>query len=319
MTDGYLEQSATMNATTLHDAELSRLVGLINNYVQSDGTFSQPIPGLHIRRYSRTGVDWEKAFYLPSVLIVAQGVKTVRLEKETFQIGKSRMFMIPIALPVSLRTIQANAEQPFIGIGLTLDPEKIAEFVPKVYPRGLPSVQTRCAGYTAEADTGIIHAVTRLIECLHHPSDAELLAPIVKDEILMRLLLSPIGIHIAEMGFADTSVRQVAKAIEWLRSNFDQPMKVSELASLSHMSVSVFHKHFKAVTSISPLKYQKELRLQEARNLMLSKQMDAITASQLVGYASASQFSRDYRSYFGNPPRRDMAKLHSRLTSEMYQ
>ncbi|MNI84462.1 Exoenzyme S synthesis regulatory protein ExsA [compost metagenome] len=96
-------------------------------------------------------------------------------------------------------------------------------------------------------------------------------------------------------------------------------MKVSELASLSHMSVSVFHKHFKAVTSISPLKYQKELRLQEARNLMLSKQMDAITASQLVGYASASQFSRDYRSYFGNPPRRDMAKLHSRLTSEMYQ
>ncbi|WP_019909453.1 AraC family transcriptional regulator [Paenibacillus sp. HW567] len=319
MTDGYFEQSGTMNDKTVHDAEISQLVRVINNNVQSDGIFSQPIPGLHIRRYSKTGVDWEKAFYLPSVLIVAQGVKTVMLDKEAFQIGKSRMFMIPVALPVSLRTIQATAQQPFIGIGLTLDPEKIAEFVPKVYPRGLPSVPTRCVGYTAEADAGIINAVTRLIECLHHPSDTELLAPIVKDEILMRLLLSPIGINIAEMGFADTSVRQVAKAIEWLRSNFIQPMKVSELASLSHMSVSIFHKHFKAVTSMSPLKYQKELRLQEARNLMLSKKMDAITASQWVGYASASQFSRDYRSYFGNPPGRDMARLHSRLTSEVHQ
>lgn len=315
MADEHFEQSWTMNHQTPIDSAMSQLAQLIYNHSKKDGTFSQSISGLHTRRYSIIGSDWEKSFYMPSNLIVAQGVKAVRMGKEIFQISRSHMLMIPVALPIALKTIEANSQQPFLAVGLTLEPEKIAEFIPKVYPQGLPAVQTRSVGYVAEADIGIINAVTRLMECLHNPSDTELLAPIVKDEILVRLLRSRIGIHIAEMGFADTSVRQVAKAIEWLRNNFNEPMKVSELARLAHMSVSVFHKRFKEATSMSPLKYQKELRLLEARNLMLSRQMDAATASQLVGYASASQFSRDYSSYFGNPPKRDIAKLEQRLNA----
>ena len=141
------------------------------------------------------------------------------------------------------------------------------------------------------------------------PGDAELLAPLVMDEILIRLLRSPIGVRVAQMGFAESSVHRVAKAISWLRANFSQPMKVEDLAEMVHMSVSSFHEHFKSVTSMSPLHYQKVLRLQEARRLMLSTMMDAGTASQRVGYLSASQFSREYSRFFGSAPGKDIARL----------
>ena len=309
-TDKYFELTSERVIEESLDSEITKLSHLIYNHTPHDGTFNLHIPGLHIRRYSKTDTDWVKAFYLPSVLIVVQGVKAITLGQEFFHISRSHMLMFPVALPVALKAIQASPLEPFLGIGLILDPEKIAEFVPKVYPQGLPSMQARSAGYITNTDAGIVNAVARLVECLYNPDDTELLAPIVKDEILMRLLRSPIGVHIAEMGFADSGVQHVAKAIDWLRNNFCQPMKVADLAGLAHMSVSVFHEHFKAVTSMSPLQYQKALRLQEARRLMLSREIDAMTACQLVGYASASQFSRDYSNYFGNPPRRDIAKLH---------
>ena len=154
----------------------------------------------------------------------------------------------------------------------------------------------------------VLHA-TRLVECLAQPGDAELLAPLVVDEIVIRLLRSPIGVRVAQIGFAESSVYRVAKAIAWLRANFSQPMQVEDLAGLVHMSVSSFHEHFKAVTSMSPLHYQKVLRLQEARRLMLSTVMDAGAASQRVGYLSASQFSREYSRFFGSAPTKDIARL----------
>jgi len=181
----------------------------------------------------------------------------------------------------------------------------------KVYPRGVPPVQERSAVYITPTDVSIVNAATRLMECLAQPGDAELVAPLVVDEILIRLLRSPIGVRVAQMGFAESSVHRVAKAISWLRANFSQPMKVEELADLVNMSVSSFHEHFKSVTSMSPLHYQKVLRLQEARRLMLSAMMDAGSAGQRVGYLSASQFSREYSQFFGNAPKKDVARLRS--------
>jgi transcriptional regulator GlxA family with amidase domain len=170
-------------------------------------------------------------------------------------------------------------------------------------------VQERSAVYVTPADASVVNAATRLMECLAHPGDSELISPLVIDEILIRLLRSPIGVRVAQMGFAESSVHRVAKAISWLRANFAQPMKVEDLAEQVHMSVSSFHEHFKSVTSMSPLHYQKVLRLQEARRLMLSTMIDAGTASQRVGYLSASQFSREYRRFFGSAPSKDMARL----------
>ncbi|EKQ54741.1 MULTISPECIES: AraC family transcriptional regulator [unclassified Clostridium] len=311
MLDKYSEEQwiASQQSST----EMNRLAYLIYNHSPQDGTFSQRISGLHTVRYSKISKDWVKSFYFPSVIIVAQGVKAVRIGKETFQISRGCMLMIPVGVPVALKTIKASSKEPFLAIGLTLELEKIAEFVSKVYPKGIPHVLARNAGYTTNADEGIISSVTRLLECLNNSSDTELISPIIKDEILMRLLRSSIGTQIAEIGFADSRVQHISKAIQWLLNNFASPMKVSDLAMISNMSVSVFHKHFKEATSMSPLQYQKVLRLQEARHLMLSKKMDAATACQLVGYASASQFSRDYSNYFGNPPRKDIAILYQQL------
>jgi AraC-like DNA-binding protein len=309
MLDEHAVPPASGNAEGSLDAETARLAHLIYTHAPHDGTFSQRIPGLHVSRYSRIETDYVKTFYLPSLVIVAQGAKAVTVGQEVYQFGRLHMLMLPVALPVALQTTLASPSEPFLGVRLDLDPQRIAELVLKVYPHGLPPVRQRSAGYVTSADLGIVNAVKRLVECLPNPGDAELLAPLVADEILIRVLRSPIGVHVAEMGSADSGVQRVAKAIAWLRDNFSLQMKVADLAELAHMSVSSFHEHFKAVTSMSPLQYQKALRLHEARRLMLSRQMDATTACRLVGYVSDSQFSRDYSRFFGSPPSRDIARL----------
>ncbi|HEX8812429.1 MAG TPA: AraC family transcriptional regulator, partial [Terracidiphilus sp.] len=234
---------------------------------------------------------------------------TVIVGDDVFEYDASRMIVFSVALPVTAQVTQASHSEPYLSLRLDLDPHRIAELVLKVYPHGLPPVQERSAVYITPADADILNASTRLMECLAHPGDPELVAPLVIDEILIRLLRSPIGVRVAQMGFAESSVHRVAKAISWLRENFSQPMKVEALAELVHMSVSSFHEHFKSVTSMSPLHYQKVLRLQEARRLMLSTVMDAGAASQRVGYLSASQFSREYSRLFGCAPTRDIARL----------
>jgi len=249
------------------------------------------------------------ALSLPSLCIVAQGAKTVIVGQDVYEYDASRMIVFSVALPVAAQITQASHSEPYLGLKLDLDPHKIAELVLKVFPHGLPPAQERKAVYVTPADASAVNAATRLMECLAQAGDTELLAPLVIDEILIRLLRSPIGVRIAQMGFAESSVHRVAKAISWLRENFSQPMKVEDLAGLVHMSVSSFHEHFKSVTSMSPLHYQKVLRLQEARRLMLSTMTDAGTASQRVGYLSPSQFSREYSRFFGSAPSKDISRL----------
>lgn len=306
----YSVPSTFVNVEETLEEETSRLASLIYSQAPHDGTFSQRIPGLHINRYSKIETDITKAFYLPSLLIVAQGAKAITLGKELYEVGRSSMLMFPVTLPVALQTIKASPYEPFLSVGLELDPQRISELVMKVYPKGLPTIYQRSAGYATNTDFGIVNAVRRLVECLKNSDDIKLLAPIVLDEILIRVLRSSIGVQVAEMGFKDSDVQRIIKAVAWLRSNFSQQIKVTDLAQLVHMSESSFHEHFKLVTSMSPLQYQKALRLHEARRLMVSTSMDVITACQLVGYVSASQFSRDYKRFFGSSPRRDVNSLH---------
>lgn len=299
------------SSNKLPDAEVTRLVQLLSACTPQDGVAGMSIPGLYIVRYSESTPDFIKTFYSPSLGIVAQGAKSIAVGQEAYSLGRCQMMMLPVALPVSLKVTEASPTEPLLTVRLELDPQKMAELVLKVYPQGLPQVSQWSAGYIAATDTNMINAVTRLIECLKNPGDTELLGPLILEEILIRLLRSPIGIHAAEMGFADSGVHHIANSIEWLRKNFSQQIKVAELAKIAHMSISSFHEHFKAVTSMTPVQYQKALRLQEAKRLMLSRQMDAATASRLVGYISDSQFSRDYSRFFGASPRRDIAKIRN--------
>jgi AraC-like DNA-binding protein len=289
--------------------DTARLARLIAAYAPHDGSFELRIPGLHASRFSRVNKECVHALRVSSLCIVPQGAKTVIVGDEVFEYDASRMIVFSVALPVAAQVTRASQSEPYLSIRLDLDPHKIAELVLRVFPHGLPPVQERSAVYLTAADAGMVNAATRLMECLGQPGDAELLAPLVMDEILIRLLRSPIGARVAQMGFAESSVHRVAKAISWLRDNFSQPMKVEDLAEMVHMSVSSFHEHFKSVTSMSPLHYQKVLRLQEARRLMLSTMMDAGTASQRVGYLSPSQFSREYSRFYGSAPTRDIARL----------
>jgi len=178
-----------------------------------------------------------------------------------------------------------------------------------VFSLSVPGVDALRRSRTASEVTYTLQKANRLLQLMAHPVDAELLAPLAIDEILIRLLRSPMGARIAQIGQAESSLQKMAKAVSWLRAHYDQPVDVEELAALVNVSVSSFHRQFKAVTAMSPLQYQKALRLQEARRLMLTTMADAGSAGRRVGYVSASQFSREYARFFGAAPMKDIQRL----------
>ncbi len=292
---------------------VDRLASLLNAYAPHDGVFDLRIPGVHITRRSRTYTELVHGVQQSALCIVAQGAKSVMVGRDVYDYEPSRMVVYSVDVPVAAQVTRASLSEPYLCLRLDLDPQKIANHVLKVYPQGLPPVHDSRAVYVSQASASILNAATRLLELMGQPGDAELIAPLVVDEILIRLLRSPIGVRVAQIGLADSGVHGVAKAVSWLRANFSQPMKVEELARLANMSVSSFHQHFKSVTSMSPLQYQKVLRLQEARRLMLSPMMDAGSASRHVGYLSASQFSREYGRFFGSTPTKDLARLREQV------
>jgi AraC-like DNA-binding protein len=292
------------------EPDLVKLAGLIGAHSPHDGCFELFIPGVYAIRRSRMTTELVHATQGPVLCIVAQGAKRIMLGQEVYCYDPSRMLIFSVDLPVTAELTRASHSEPFLCFMLDLDPQKVAELVLRVYPHGLPrGVQEGRGLCVCQVDMSIVNAAARLLEMMAQPPDAELLAPLVIEEILIRLLLSPVGVRVAQIGLAESSVHGIAKAVAWLRANFSKPMRVANLAEIAHMSVSSFHQHFKSVTSMSPLQYQKVMRLQEARRLMLSTMMDASTASWRVGYQSASQFSREYARFFGSAPNKDIARL----------
>lgn len=292
------------------EPDLVKLACLIRAHTPHDGCFELCVPGVYAIRRSRIAMELAHATVRPALCIVAQGAKRIMLGQEVYEYDPSRMLIFSVDLPVTAQVTRASHAEPFLCFMLDLDPQKVAELVLRVYPHGLPrGVQESRGVCVCQVNLSIVNAAARLLELMAQPGDAELLAPLVIEEILIRLLRSPIGVRVAQIGIAESSVHGVAKAVAWLRANFSEPMRVAELAELAHMSVSSFHQHFKSVTSMSPLQYQKVMRLQEARRLMLSTMMDVSTASWRVGYQSASQFSREYARFFGSAPNKDIARL----------
>lgn len=293
-------------------ADVARLAGLIKGFTPHDGVFDLRVPGVHVFRRSKVYTELVHGVLHPSLCIVAQGAKRIVLGKETYDYDESHMIVFSVDLPAAAQVLRASHAEPFLGLSLDLRPDKVADLVLRVYPDGLPRAHDTRAVFVGEVTASVVASAIRLVESIGHPGD-EILVPLIIDEILIRLLLSPIGARVAQIGVADSGVHGVAKAVSWLRENFSEPMKVEDLADMAHMSASSFHQHFKAVTSMSPLQYQKALRLQEARRLMLSKMMDAGIASRNVGYASASQFSREYGRFFGIPPAKDITRLREQV------
>ncbi|HEX9082476.1 MAG TPA: AraC family transcriptional regulator [Holophagaceae bacterium] len=295
--------------THAQEGDADRLAALLRAQAPCDGSFALRVPGVHVTRTSRIHKELAHGVLRPSLCVVAQGAKRVLLGTEVYEYDPTRMLVYAVDVPIAAQVTKASAAAPFLGLRVDVDPARVAELVPKVFPHGLPKGQEERAVCVDRVDPGVMNAMVRLLELMGQPGEAELLAPLVLDEIILRLLRSPLGPRVALIGQAESRIQRVAQAVAWVQGHFDQPLDVERLATLAHMSPSSFHQHFKAITSMSPLQYQKALRLQEARRLMLMTMLDAGTAGRRVGYLSPSQFSREYGRYFGSAPTRDMARL----------
>lgn len=290
-------------------ADVTALARLISAHAPYDGSFALRVPGVHAIKVSRPSTQATHSIQRPSVCIVAQGAKSVMVGDHDYIYGAAQVAVYSVDIPVAAQVTRASYAEPYLTLKIDLDPQQITGLAAKVFPHGLPQSREARALYVGDADAQLIDAATRLIELMEKPADAALLAPLVIEEILIRLLRGSMGGRIAQLGQADSSLHRVAQAVSWLRTNFDQPVDVEQLAGLVNMSVSTFHRQFRAVTSMSPLQFQKTLRLQEARRLMLMQMLDASSASRRVGYMSASQFTREYGRFFGAAPTKDIHRL----------
>ena len=286
---------------------LARLAGLLAAHAPHDGSFATCIPGVHAVRAASASTELVHGLHRPALCIVAQGAKTVMLGSESYDYDPSRMMIFSLDLPVAALIRQASKAAPYLSFRLDFDQVRLGELILKVYPEGVPLLRDNRAVHVAQAGEAVIDAAGRLMALAAQPDDAHLLAPLVTDEILLRLLRGPFGARLAQLGRIET--HRVRKVVDWIRTHFDQAIRIDDLAALAHMSASSLHEQFKALTSMSPLQFQKTLRLQEARRLMLATGMDAGLACQRVGYVSASQFSREYARHFGTAPTRDMSRL----------
>ena len=291
--------------------KLRRLAGLLASYTAHDGIFPLRLPGAYAIRLSRMTNEASYSTLGPAVCIAAQGAKAIMLGRDVLQYDPTHLLVFALDLPVSSQVTRATRKDPYLGFTLELDRARVAELAGRVFPRGVPKAADNRGLYVGRSTDAIVDAVSRLLELMAHADDSDLIGPLVVDEIVIRLLRTSFGTRVAQIGQPKSGVQRVGEAASWIRSHFDQPVTVDEMAASVHMSTSSFHQRFKAVTSMSPLQYQKVLRLHEARRLMLFQRMDAMDACRRVGYLSASQFSREYGRFFGNAPTKDIARLRN--------
>lgn len=273
------------------------------------------IPGLSLYRRDEPTPP-TSGMYEPSICWAAQGAKRVVLGDDAYVYDAHHFLITSVDLPTVWQIIDASQEKPCLGLMLKLDQREISQLmVDSNLPP--PRAQQSSRGMaTGEVTLPLLTAFQRLIDLLAEPKDIPILAPIIQREISYRLLVGEQGARLRQMASVGSQSHQIARAIDWLKGNFTRPLRIDDLATEVNMSTSTFHHHFRALTAISPLQYQKWLRLNEARRLMLTERLDANTAAFQVGYESSSQFSREYGRLFGAPPLRDITNLRQQAHSE---
>lgn len=296
--------------------ELRLLGGLISGHTPHDGTFGSSVPGVHLIRTSSPYKSLIHGVAKPCLCLVAQGAKSTHVGKDMYEYDEAKMLVYSVDVPVAAQVVRATPSAPFLCVRIDIDVQRMAELAMKVFPHELAKSGEPGAVHVADSDLEIVNAASRLLRLTLKPDDIHLLGPIIIDEILMRLLLGPLGKRVAHIGHPQSPLQRINKAAIWLRDHFAETIAVDDLAASVHMSASSFYQHFKAVTSLSPLQYQKALRLQEARRLLVAAVHDANGASKAVGYVSASQFSREYARMFGETPTRDVARLRKQAAPD---
>ncbi|WP_029014043.1 AraC family transcriptional regulator [Niveispirillum irakense] len=289
------------------------LASLIDRYCEGDGVHSTPLPRVGLIRMS-SPTEEIHTLHQPALCIIAQGSKRVMVGDLVLTYDRAKYLVVSVDLPVIGQVLEASADAPYLCFRLDLDPTVLAGLLLEQPAAAVPAAATMAPGpglSLGVCDPDIMDAVIRLLRLLDQPAHIPVLAPLVEREILYRLLCADGASRLRQIAMGESRLAQVNRAIDWIKRHYDQPFSGDAVADAAGMSVSALHEHFKAVTAMSPLQYQKQLRLQEARRLILAAAMDAATAGFRVGYESPSQFSREYRRLFGAPPLRDVARLRA--------
>lgn len=287
------------------------LIERMMRLVPADGS-KEVLPGFFLARASKL-IESVPSIYKPAFCFVVQGEKRALLGEEVFCYDPGHYLIFSVDLPLVFQVMEASKEKPYLSFRINLDPSLVASVIMESgleIKKGDASIK----GINVNSvDNDLLDAAVRLIRLLENPNKQRILAPLVIKEIIYLLLIGGQGARLNHLVSSEGDARRISKAIGHLRENFNQPLEIENMAHDLGMSVSGFHHHFKSVTAMSPLQFQKQIRLQEARRLMLGEDLDAASAGFRVGYDDASHFSREYKRLFGAPPQRDVAKLRNNL------
>ncbi|GAA1281623.1 AraC family transcriptional regulator [Planotetraspora silvatica] len=289
---------------------LDELNELITRHARSDGTTA--IDGVLISKVEQPTPP--SPSMSGSVLaLITQGAKRIALGDRVYDYGAGQYLIASVDLPITGHFTEAGPERPAMGFGLTLHPAAVAELLLQAAPGDLPPAGGNAPSSMAVSDAPaeLVDAVIRLLRLLDRPRDITVLAPLIKREILWRLITGEQGAIVRQLGLADSSLTHIARAVQWIRDHYTQSFRVEDVAQLAGMSVSAFYRNFQAVTAMSPIQFQKQIRLQEARLLLATHPNDVTGVGIRVGYDSPSQFSREYRRQFGVPPSQDATRLRA--------
>lgn len=287
------------------------LAKLIERYSGQDGNYTTAVPSLFFTRLSNA-VGPSHGVYNPSLCIIVQGMKEVLLAQERFTYSPANYLVASVDLPVTAQVIEASPAVPYLAFKLEFTPNQIMEILGDVEIQADSKKTKKRAMFVSPIDSSMLDAVIRLVRLLDNPKDIPVLAPLFKQEILYRVLQGPYGGTLEQMAVEGSYTYRIRDVIEHIMHNYDQSFRIEDLADIASMSVSSLHRHFKEVTAMSPIQFQKQIRLQEARSLLLAESTDAADVAFRVGYESPSQFSREYSRMFGLPPREDIKRLREK-------
>jgi AraC-like DNA-binding protein len=294
---------------------LEELRSLLARHARPDGTTA--IDGVLVSKVDRSDPP------APSMsgtvfALIAQGAKRLALGERVYVYGSGQYLVASVDLPVTGQFTQAAPEQPALGFGLTLEPSAVAELLLQTGPEDTPLAGAGAPSGIAVADAPapLLDAVVRLLRLLDEPRDQAVLAPLFKREILWRLITGEQSATVRQLGLADSSLSHISRAVRWIREHYADPFRVEDVARLSGMGVSAFYRNFRTVTAMSPIQFQKQIRLQEARLLLATHPGDVIGVGHRVGYDNPSQFSREYRRQFGAPPSQDAARMRQAVPTQ---
>lgn len=297
-----------VSGNSQENLEFPGLAGRIAKWTVGENAVEGLLPGLTLHRWEMPTAQ-TSYMLAPSICLIGQGRKRVMLGEDVFDYDANQFLITSVDLPVVSNVLEASVEKPYLGLTLDLDIRMMAQLITNSeMPLARPQIDRRGIATSAVSDP-LLDAFNRLLDLINTPRDIPVLAPLIKQEIYYRLLMGEQGARLRQITSSESHSYQIARAIDWLKKNYDQPCKVENLANLAGLSSSAFHNHFRNITTMSPLQFQKRMRLNEARRLMLLERMDASTAAYEVGYESPSQFSREYSRHFGLPPSRDIKSL----------